>query len=201
MKERPILFSGPMVRAILDGRKTQTRRVVKNAWQCLPLENVAYQRDAIAKCPYGVPGDRLWVRETWWTYPHVISNRLLRDGADTWPKVNGEPIAYAADGDADIWSHLDWVKKPSIHMPRWASRITLEVVGVRVERVQDISEEDAKAEGLDFMEPNRFASPGSNEWMTFDAAFECLWDTVNGDGAWDRNDWVWVVEFKRLNAT
>lgn len=244
MRERPILFSAPMVRAILDGRKTQTRRVVKmpsnvNApivarWHqgkyydhgtktgFVPLnENGGIATKAFddhhIDCPYGVPGDRLWVRETWWTYPHVISNRLLRDGADTWPKVNGEPIAYAADGDADIWSHLNWIKKPSIFMPRWASRLTLEITRIRVERLQGISPADARAEGIasvEFTEAQErrmcqrrsaaqfHGKPELVNDMDYAAVqkYAVLWDSINGKKhPWVSNPWVWVISFRKIS--
>ena len=147
-KERPIIFSGPMIRAILEGRKTQTRRIVKP--NCLSKLS-----------PYGRTGDRLWVRETWGHNPE------------------GPGYVYRSDGDFDMKFHGDrW--RPSIHMPRWASRITLEVTGVRVERLQDINEEDALAEGVEH-------------------AFRSLWESINGPGSWDANPWVWVVEFRRVS--
>ena len=160
MKERPIIFSAPMVRAILDGRKTQTRRVVKpqpvggdrierdgsgwvvgrmrdseNAWRPLP-------------CPFGQPGDGLWVRETW-SGLHVFRNTapLERKSfvGDGYPYMR-EDVWYWADGEPE---YGDWERpRPSIHMPRWASRLTLEITGVRVERLQEISEADAEAEGF-----------------------------------------------------
>lgn len=200
MTERPILFSGSMVRAILEGRKTQTRRIVKheipqNLTHVRRLTNTngdegavitehpdmrAGQLAASVWCPYGKPGDRLWVRET-----HLIR------GA-------GAVADYRADFD-----HLDAVGHgalyggwcPSIHMPRWASRITLEVVAVRVERLQDISREDAAAEGVCIAnEAYRFRGYGIHRWP--EQNFETLWNLINGPGSWDANPWVWVVEFK-----
>ncbi len=169
-KERPILFSGEMVRAILEGRKTQTRRTVNPSW-----------RGALVKsycCPYGVPGDRLWVRET---FAEGVVGCEEQAGysyqADHWDKKHG-------DGP----NKLHWI--PSIHMPRRASRITLEITGVRVERVQDISEEDASTEGV--------------EWKNMDdwphsKAFKTLWDSLAKPGAkWEDNPWVWVIEFRRI---
>jgi len=197
MKERQILFSAPMVRAILDGSKTQTRRIVKTGkWE---HENSEYGV-SFGNCPYGEPGDRLWVRETW--------NKF-----DAW-----EGYFYAADdhpfgiGEADDPDHIEqhdirW--KPSIHMPRAASRITLEVTGVRVERLQDISEADARAEGV---EPvvvgegwRRYCDSGSEEVGVPPCAdarhsFQSLWEQINGAGSWAANPWVWVVEFQRATA-
>lgn len=221
MKERPIVFSGESVRAILAGTKTQTRRLLARR---LPVDFVGgagqgddlscwgywvddvYGRWAVLArgldqpyahgcvsipCPYGVPGDRhrvggtrLWVRETWWQPPH-ITTRMLRDGADTWPDV-----VYDADEDAEgreQWGGcLRWRRRSPIHMPRWASRLTLELTDVRVQRLQEISEEDAKAEGcfqsIDYSARDEF--PGK-------------WDALNGKRApWASNPWVWALSFK-----
>jgi len=169
MKERPILFSGPMVRAILDGRKTQTRRVVKpqpsEVDGQLRTEGAAMiaaifgrlptkeDEDAMKPvCPFGVPGDRLWVRETLrWSYNEGQCTHGIQhppEPADLLYDANDE---YVEVGTEEQWAALParWERIPSIHMPRWASRITLEVVSVRVERLQEISEKDAVAEGFD----------------------------------------------------
>lgn len=196
MKERPILFSGPMVRAILDGRKTQTRRIVKpQPTGCEPYRCERYcpaivrpdgELDAGpevfgcysddgewgVRCPYGGPGDRLWVRERWaavkgfdWYRPRDIPRNAT--------------ITYAGHGDTACANGIGkW--RPSIHMPRWASRITLDVEAVRVERLQDITDEDAAAEGVEYR-----------------TVFAELWESINGRGSWDLNPWVWVVEFNR----
>jgi hypothetical protein len=166
MKERPILFSGPMVRAILEGRKTQTRRIVKPQPLCIASGEWIMNGSA---CKYGKPGDRLWVRETWWAPRDDVRGEYKR-----------EYIKYAATLDG--MGQPTW--KPSIHMPRWASRINLEVVSVRVERLQNISEEDARAEGI--WQPN---------WPL---SWRQLWESINGAGSWEANPWVWVVEFKRI---
>lgn len=194
MKERPILFSAPMVRAILDGRKTQTRRVVKHHSTCVP----GHQAWEMTRCQYGQLGDRLWVRENGWERPERTP-KMMREGADTWPK-----FAYDAEG----WSEQDhadfkawgFKRRPSIHMPKWASRITLEVVGVRVERLQDISEEDAKAEGViegtgDFI--GCFSCGSALSGTTARECYSRLWEIINGPGSWDANPWVWVIEFRR----
>lgn len=197
MRERPILFSGPMVRSIIEGRKTVTRRVAKAvkhpdlgnlyAPGALVLENEP-QHVIERACPYGQPGDRLWVRETFAVYGdkkmHVIHYR-----ADRPHNVGKKGMGY----------------KPSIHMPRWASRILLEVTAVRVERLQDISEEQARAEGVRQMNggagvwvggegPGRLVTP----WPTAKEAFSDLWESINGDGSWAANPWVWAVELKRV---
>ena len=192
MKERPILFSGPMVRALLDGRKTQTRRGVKE-WRPVPGHGPV-PRDLVvtpsgfsyrSTCPYGQPGDRLWVRETWGI--SLCGNRVSLS-PEAWP--DGWPVdrlRYAADG-YDFGSST---KRPSIHMPRWASRITLEVTDVRVQRLFEISEDDAKAEGADI-----------EKWqvITHVGAFHLLWDSINAKRApWASNPFVWVVSFKRIN--
>lgn len=202
MKERPILFSGAMVRAIMDGRKTMTRRVVKGP-VCKIFEGVPHKWKGPCdaqpiRCPYGQPGDRLWVRET-----------FHNSRGD-----NSMPTYYQADqyrwGPADPQYHNGpW--KPSIFMPRWASRITLEVTGVRAERLREITEADARAEGAESTNL-RFggcknptnAKPGNcpEGCNCFNARenFAGLWDGINGERGygWDVNPRVWVVEFRRV---
>lgn len=178
-KERPIIFGATMVRAILDDRKSQTRRI---AWCGEYPEEGSVEID----CPYGVAGDRLWVRETFALHDH-------RDPPIVYYRVDDQN-KYESDG---AW-------KPSIHMPRWASRITLEITKVRVERLQDISEEDAKAEGI---EPERFysgkiarrASVYRGEY--YRTPFRYLWEEINDRDAWDKNPWVWVISFCRVDST
>lgn len=199
IKERPILFSAPMVRAILDGRKTVTRRPVKGSalkWleEFLP-EFVALSANEL--CPFGQIGERLWVRETWYCdHGEVMSGPYLKpDDLDISEARDDGTLVYAADGltpyeaDQPVW-------KPSIHMPRWACRILLEITDVRVERLQDISRSDIRAEGLEC--PPELASddvsPNYRDW--YPAAWKELWNSTGGD--WDANPWVWVVEFKRV---
>jgi hypothetical protein len=165
MKERPILFSGPMVRAILDGRKTQTRRPVKPQ----PFVATPSMFD-LSKCPIGQPGDRLWVRETWQLCDY--------DGPGGYPKTDS---VYRADGETDD-KRKGW--RPSIHMPRSASRITLEIARVWVERVQDITEDGAIREGM--VRVDR-CSPFQ--------MFRDTWQSIYG--TWDANPFVWAVEFRR----
>ena len=206
MKERPILFNAPMVRAILAGTKTQTRRIVKpqpsqellDEYAQIRRERGAQKSDAemlseCLLCPYGAPGDRLWVRENGWERPPRDA-KMLREGADTWVRYY-----YDADGlgDQDRADFKAWgfKRRPSIHMPRWASRITLEITNVRVERLQDISIADAMAEGV--VESNARLR-GLEPCMEWRYAYEDLWRTINGPGSWESNPWVWVLEFRRV---
>jgi len=202
IKCRPILFSGEMVRAILDGRKTQTRRILKPQPAVLTDDdatkawlNCGDQRTP--RYPYGVPGDRLWVRESFCT---------CYNGQEAYQ------VIYSADGSRMDFSYgsnatedeLDWLERsmtthgergrPGIHIPRWASRIALEVTGVRVERLQSISEQDAMAEGVNWQDNAGLAS------YTARKLYAALWDKINGDGAWDKNPWVWVVKFTTVTA-
>lgn len=195
MRERPILFNAPMVRAILDGRKTQTRRIVKAShWRqfadCDDYgKTIGNWQVDLSCCPYGQPGDRLWVRET------------CRQVYPITPYSNG--IVYRADapralGMDEYSSRHKW--PPSIHMPRWASRITLEITDVRVQRVQDISEADAIAEGVSRHGDGYgwHTEDGRHYFPTPGMSFASLWGSTYGPDAWDRNDWVWVVGFKRV---
>lgn len=219
VKERPILFLDEMVRAILDGRKTQTRRVVRadrhGPWvphldeahadpglgdggylhvpYTLDGERVSHR----VRCPYGAPGDRLWVREAF-----ALS---IRDPDSAFEPDTKDPscwdgAAYRATYSGGDWEHRyengrlirvppPW--RPSIHMPRWASRITLEVTAVRVERLQAITEEDACAEGC---------TPLQMDHGSYLPTFEGLWDRINGKRhPWASNPWVWVVNFRRVS--
>jgi hypothetical protein len=193
MKELPIRFSGPMVKAILDGSKTQTRRVVKQdrdgLLDCKPTPAWDAFWQCVA-CPYGKPGDRLWVRETF-----GIDDE---DGA----------VLYFADPDtaqnaehARICEDRYPRRRPSIHMPRWASRILLEITDVRVERVQDISEADAQAEGIEYSERFEGYCIGMAEhYHSHDPrlSYASLWESINGPDSWAANPWVWVIEFRRI---
>ena len=190
MKERPILFNGEMVRAILDGRKTQTRRVIKiqsttterpylrpdGLWTYTVCDGVAAVNPFA--CHYGIPGDRLWVRET---LSKSANDTLIYD-------ADGAPVMYGGESEKTN------IKKkiPSIHLPRWASRINLEITNIRVERVQDISVIDCACEGIEFAE-NDYSENARYK-------YHMLWDSINlkrGYG-WDANPWVWVIEFRRM---
>ena len=200
IKERPILFSAAMVRAILEGRKTVTRRVVKAQPRSKAdigsygLGQPFIRNTEVTKpnpeCPYGRPGDRLWVREAW------AADAQL-DAVAPCDLSRGEPILYPADGVTRT-SGCSMISagrvRPSIHMPRWASRILLELTDVRVERLHDISEEQSEAEGIYFLR----AAPDFDETLTAKQLYEILWDHINGNGAWGANPWVWVVEFNRV---
>jgi len=227
MTERPILFSGAMVRAILDGRKTQTRRVVKlphnnplGVWEpttmggenggrtaageTVPLQGAIWHtRTGDCLCsPHGQPGDRLWVRETWQHSNHPFGpyddDCAVFHRADYLDDPLGPDLEHSPDGIRRQW-------RPSIHMPRSACRLELEVTGVRVERLNDCSEADAKAEGITPHEVRQFwligASSDQRAAMHKQAAvepFRELWNSINGAGAWKANPWVWVVEFRRV---
>ena len=180
MRERPIVFSAPMVRAILDGRKTMTRRVVRSpivgggrfdglepGGMAMFTTGCLYRK---VQCPYGCAGDRLWVRETW---KHAARS----------------PVWYRATDEGECEG--PWTTP--IFMPRWASRIMLEITGLRVERVQEISESDAKAEGCSSSDPDSGDNP------TYRRYFQELWESINGKKhPWANNDWVWVITFKRV---
>lgn len=233
MKERPIIFNGEMVRAILEGRKTQTRRVIKpQPPLCKPpiykiepcgqhwhgfldhQTEEAITTVSIGRCPYGVVGDRLWMREA-----------IRRKGLGLYPLVRGDNVTYLADltpvmGEGPAGSYMgralvNWQWKhrvlPSIHMPRWASRLTLEITNVRVEQVQDINENDVDAEGIfnegglhlahclhRIFHPDHKCSCGDR---TPEEEFAILWDSINAKRGfgWDTNPWVWVLEFRVLN--
>lgn len=215
MKERPILFSAPMVRAILSGAKTQTRRILKqpkrkDGAKLLPelLRDIGVGQ----ACPYGAVGDRLWVRETW--APHADEGQTFinyhaaksGNGGVTEPGLVRPEIFYRADGGDPFINN--W--RPSIHIPRWASRINLEVTDVRLERLQEISEEDAKAEGALWHEGLKSADGSAIGhsgwrhdpehgvvWPTARDSFFSLWERINGTESLRANPWVWVVSFRR----
>jgi len=177
IKERPILFSGPMVRAILDGRKTQTRRILKPQPICTANDNWDIRSEGVWKCPYGQPGDRLWVRETW--------------------RRHYGSVNYRADHE-DGAGHMRW--RPSIHMPRWASRITLEITDVRVQQLQDITVTDIYAEGFDPWGDTQTRTADFGDVSHVYEWYASLWDKINGPGAWNANPWAWAITFRRVEG-
>lgn len=267
MRERPILFSGPMVRAILEGRKTQTRRVLKKQpylsnrnpprfadtqpgdlfvcpdyfptdkerrsviveCESLGVYHAMGQKEFAAKhCPYGQPGDRLWVRETFsigedlgadWVRGYAQGDRfVILDGGhheyivpEGYECPRNAKETHNSEGTAEHWREFGPI--PSIFMPRWASRITLEITGVRVERLQDISEADAIQEGISrvaFRPCDGFPlcdgyMVGPDDGKTSlhpkaAQAFQGLWQSINGPDSWKANPFVWVIEFKRVQG-
>ena len=239
MKTHPIIFSALMVRALLEGSKTQTRRILKpqptpdatGRWTYVVSSTDKQQEDCMQYCvidnagssftdrgrervvfskrsPYGQPGDQLWVRETW-QGPLLIEGddfEAYRESPDDFKKP--DYCEYAADGGPKPEFMTDddelvcrW--RPSIFMPRWASRITLKILSVRVKRLQDINEADAIAEGVDFDpgEGGIYWVPGSGfSSDTAKGSYRLLWESINGSESWDLNPWVWVIEFKKVAA-
>lgn len=198
MKDHPILFSAEMVRAILDDRKTQTRRVVKG--QALDwLQPGMFIPEYVASpgnflSPYGFAGDRLWVREAWAAHPSLNHKKPS--------EIPDNRVVHFRADQAVNETHYMW--RPSIFMPRWASRITLEVVNVRIERLQEISEADAIAEGIELHSADYVVSFEATQHLqkgnlAIDR-YARLWDEINGKGAWNLNPWVWVIEFKRVEV-
>lgn len=221
MKERGMIFNSEMVRAILDGRKTQTRRIMAPQ-PADDIERSAFPNpDAIGWksslkhkhgsttahfCPFGAVGDRILVRETFQgpLFDYEQMEAFLEDGSKF---EKPEFCQYAADGghrpeyqDADDNLRHGW--RPSIHMPRWASRILLEITDVRVERLNSISQEDAQAEGLELTgwRPTYSDPDSGGEVMTPYDNFAELWSSIYGDESWQANPWVWVIEFKRVEG-
>ncbi|HBU5874094.1 hypothetical protein [Klebsiella pneumoniae] len=232
MTERGMIFNGEMVRAILDGRKTQTRRPVKfpildrNLGCELAGNELAGELSAgnYLNSAFGKPGDRIWVRETWATLGNEDGCCIDWEGNLCKGDERSAARIYRASceqrpGDYGLWSIPDdayWKPhtkehkfegawRPSIHMPRWASRILLEITGVRVERLNAISEEDATAEGVppagsllpDY--PGTFLTP-KDDFATAKVAFQRLWESIYGEESWKANGWVWVISFKRVEG-
>jgi hypothetical protein len=229
MKERSIIFNDEMVRAILEGRKTQTRRPVKlikadlnedaaflHGGSCeLALKHSVQFLSGVAHswfscagyvtlanfaCPFGKTGDRLWVRECW--QGPLFTGELPADWRDS-KYQSPEFCHYRASGDSCEFFDTDdnWQQRwrPSIHMPRWASRINLEITGVRVERLQDISEADTRAEGVEAHDDDGviyYGAYGRGDARP-DMAFQSLWKSIYGTDSWGANPWVWVIEFKQ----
>lgn len=208
MKERPILFSGSMVRALLAGTKTQTRRICKPA-MAHNLSHVVEVPDPQERgqvyngttfgdeegaiqftSPYGGVRDRLWVRESHWWFKDECDHETGYYP----PALTADDVEYRADGES---TRHGW--RPSIHMPRWASRILLEITSVRVERLQDINQADAQAEGAPPSHPSIDQISREFGYPDFPRSWYAqLWEEINGPGSWAQNPWVWVVEFERV---
>lgn len=217
MRERPILLNADMVRAVLNGSKTQTRRIIE--WRRTRYTEIA-ERDDGSKwpwsedcenggdiwhpCPFGQPGDHLWVRETFMD--------LKGTGIES---TTGQFEGFAYRADTPPGSYGDMARKdyglkwtPSLHMPRKASRITLEINDVRIERLQDISQADAVAEGIksgrcgnETSWRDAFYVPGDNQpYFNAETAYGDLWSSIYGADSWQANPWVWVIEFKRVEG-
>ncbi|STV03750.1 morphogenetic protein [Klebsiella pneumoniae] len=230
MTERGMIFNAEMVRALLDGRKTQTRRIMKvqpesNQLGLLLITDSTkhsdigkyhwaesnatgnHVRSKLFSCPFGAVGDRIWVRETWSSdFANYYPNDRVWYAADNNRRLDIEVV----DGVRGIYSpesdvHVPFRWQPSIHMPRWASRILLEITNVRVERLNAISEEDATAEGVppagsllpDY--PGTFLTP-KGDFATAKVAFQRLWESIYGEESWKANSWVWVISFKRVEG-
>lgn len=207
MIERGMIFNSEMVRAILDGRKTQTRRPIK--WKQTRFTEIGEREDGSNwpwsedtenvcdywhPCPFGAVGNRIWVRETF-QGPLFDFDQMDAYCKDSTPFEKAQFCVYKADVkpapeffDADDNLHCCW--RPSIHMPRWASRITLEITDVRVERLNAITESDAEAEGI--------TDTGFGDLLV--DGYRYLWKSIYGDDSWQVNPWVWVIEFKRIGG-
>jgi hypothetical protein len=224
MKEHPILFSGPMVRAILDGSKTQTRRVMQTSnWKVGLKDQFTFgpslSEEALRKCkprcrnryyfigappdieinlrfPYGLIGDRLWVRETHWRYGQWVKNGKTRAGKQKWKfQAMSKEVRFEPQPKTSDRTVCGWFRRPSIFLPKGTARITLEITDVRVQRVQEIGEEDAMAEGVDWEDHAGLAR------FTAKKLFHELWDSINSKRpgcAWSDNPWVWAITFRRV---
>lgn len=220
MKERGMIFNADMVRAILDGRKTQTRRIMKpqpepcprggHWWPSNVFKTMLHVEDEMQNgkggwgglvgdaCPFGDLGDRIWVRETWAEAGASAPDLKLY-------RANYPEHVPSIYENVPLAEEIRWT--PSIHMPRWASRILLEITDVRVERLNAISEEDAEAEGID-MEAlydsqdcyDCIADHNMTGRPTVTGAFKYLWESIYGEEGWKSNPWVWVIEFKRVEG-
>lgn len=231
MAERPILFSGPMVKAIFAGRKTQTRRIISipeivrsedGDGGLTTIEWVANHESgpgwygwmseypdegsANIQCPYGVVGDRLWVREACWIWGRWVRNGLRRSGKPKWlfKASNSELVTFDKPGARIIKmgdERTGWMRRPGMFMPRWACRTVLDITEIRVQRLQEISEEDAKAEGIERINDHAHWAwkdyLGYGQCLSPIFSFDSLWESINGPGSWGANPWVWAITFTR----
>lgn len=234
MKETPILFSTPMVQAILNGTKTQTRRVVKrqpindNILKCY-IPEAAVMEDAqgrplssnpnldVIKNPYGKPGDIIFVKETYYALGQWKKNGLSKTGKQKWKFIDSGKLWFYEDHKPttirkNSYRKLGWYKRPSLFMPKAAARLWLQITGIRVERLQTITEADAKAEGVQIgycqqqhtrTELITYKDYQTNQHalITAGASFKSLWFSINGTESWAANPYVWVIEFKVISKT
>lgn len=220
MKERPILFSAPMVTAISEGRKSCTRRVIKpqpprpvEKQHCYPsvgiwICKIGDDKERALKCPYGHNGDRLWVRHSFWL--HNNKHQAWDELPGSYERFSDGEKYDTSSAPCHAWLKEEWKQKPGIHMPRWASRLTLEICEVRAQRVQEISEEDAIAEGV-FAWRDTWTTPkaaGTNwlksmQHLSIESIpirlFATLWDSINGKTyPWEANPYVWALTFRKV---
>jgi len=228
MKEHPILFSPVMVEAIQEGRKTMTRREIKYLFEhCTePSKSEGYlvykgknfykPADVARECPYGQVGDRLWVKETHFLFGAWKRNGVTSAGKEKWRFIPNEltevryldnpPKEFKTSRDKENPGLPKWYKRNSLFMPKWASRITLEVTAVRAEKVKEISEQDAMAEGVEFNRPKLYQAAGG--WKHYRSGFYnaknavhsffTLWEKINGEESLESNPYVWVITFKNI---
>lgn len=193
MRERPILMTSENAQKCYEGTKMQTRRIVKpRNGSTADYAGVDYP------CPYGVAGDRLWVRENGWERP-ARTSKMLRDGADTWERFYFD--ALLDSGEAEELKGYGFKRRPSIHMPRWACRTVLEITDVRVERLQEINLEDCQSEGVrceSYTGPPYCTWCSGHEAPCHRDAYKTLWESINGVGSWALNPWVWVITFQKV---
>jgi hypothetical protein len=220
MKERPILFQGDMVKAILDGRKTQTRRLLSHqpdpAWTGIGIEYIKHAtrgdiaiaiydaypgrgtaRHGICECPYGGRWHGLWIKETFWTngVKPTEANFVIYDLEHS---QGQNEVSRDRDGNMQQGAFVGTYKRfPSIVMPRWASRLTLEITGVRVQRLQEISYDDCKAEGVKPSIGRGMEQFNLNDPRVYYNTYSDLWNQINGPGSWDKNPWIWAITFRR----
>lgn len=218
-KETPILFSTPMVQAILNGTKTQTRRVLKPQPHMLNIftDEPILQDGTVIKCPYGKVGDLLYVRETFYALGHWKKNGLTKTGKQKWKFIDSGKVWFYEDHKPatirkNSYRKLGFYKRNSLFMPKAAARLWLQITGIRVERLQAITETDAKAEGIEIgyrqqqhshTELITYKDYETNQqaFITAGASFKSLWRSINGPDSWAANPYVWVIEFKVISKT
>lgn len=222
MKETPILFSTPMVQAILNGTKTQTRRVCKYDVVRIVYNNrhsiITKDKDGKhglrpingPSCPYGIIGNMLWVKETYYALGQWKKNGLSKTGKQKWKFIDSGKVWFYENHKPttirkNSYRKLGWYKRPSLFMPKAAARLWLQITGIRVERLQTITEADAKAEGVEWSARQGYVNYISNHPSDIckyaASSFTSLWLKINGRESWDANPYVWVIEFKVISKT